>query len=223
MNKSGEVRLAGYNFYAPLLSEQDIVHPERAVSFLPNSLEAVRNSVQTGLCPKYSAHPWCNYELSKISQNFYPALPLTSVSDRIPRSSLAECLFGFKAWREYEATEEAGLLYGHTTCDNTERRNYLHSYQLNSADLLTRFNDRMESIVRAHQQHIEAAPIQNSDCDICNRSIDSTPEQWIHSTIGVFHWNCNCSCGKCNDMKATGWVPFRVKGGCTCHKCKKSK
>jgi len=45
MNKSGKVRIAGYNFYAPLISEQDVTHPERASSFLPNSLGAVRTSV----------------------------------------------------------------------------------------------------------------------------------------------------------------------------------
>jgi len=218
MNKSGKVRIAGYNFYAPLVSDQDASHPERASCFLPNSLSAVRTSVATGVCPKYAAHPWCNYELSKLSQNFYATIPYDP--DCIPRSALAECLFGFRAWSDFEITDEAQQLYGYSNCDHSSRLVYLRRTQSDTTESLKKYNNKLEAILRQHEL-CEQLQGSNEECTICSRFMNSTLEQWIHSTQAVFHYNQNCDCQKCHDIKALGWVPFRMKGGCTCTKCKK--
>lgn len=92
LNAGKELRIAAYPFFAPFLSEQSSYNHLAVKSYLPNSLASVHDSVLNGTCPQFSAHPWCDYKLSTVSQRAFPILPKV----HLPRSLLGDCLFGFR-------------------------------------------------------------------------------------------------------------------------------
>jgi len=218
INTSGNTRMAAYPFYAPLITEQDPLQPHKAESFLPNSLSEIRDSISHGSCPLRSAHPWCDNILPSLYKNFFPALPYTE----IPRTPLADCLFGFKTWSEFEKSEEAKYLYGLSPLSLSLKERFLYVTDMAKPLLSTlqNLNKGIEQKIFDHETH-DTEQYCNG-CEICDRYSNAKFVDWWHSTDAARHDEARltgCSCIRCKEALELGWCSWRDIGGCTCPFC----
>jgi len=210
LNFTSNTRMAVYPYFAPMLLFDDTSEQK---SYLPNSLESVKTSVLTGSFPEYSAHPWGNYFLSKISQNFFPILK----PYELPRSLLGDCLFGFKPWTEFESSNLAKDLF---ESSSIEQNNAIAVLQEPALLGLREWNEKTEQLLQIHQLHQLNS---EKDCDLCQRMNNATLIEWWHSTEPIYHKNTKCHCIRCNALAEKGWNMFQEQGGCTCSNCKSKK
>jgi len=205
LNSTGAIRIAAYPYLAPYLIGREALNDR---SYLPNGVDSVLNSVRLGVCPKYSAHAACKYELKLFSRHFFPLLPYRELW----RSLLADCLFGFKSWQAFERSEFAKLLFAPPSPEQSAYIGCVHDHM---ASDLQYWNDEMEALLTDHEDH----SIQDPRCALCNRLAQATLEQWWHSTEAVYHRLEACHCHRCDAVKQLGWKHWQETGGCTCPVC----
>jgi hypothetical protein len=152
LNSTGAVRIAAYG--SEMCNER---------SYLPNGVDSIQNSVENGASPYYSAHAAGNYILSLISRHFFPRLP----HRKLNRLLLADCLFGFKSWKEFEDSIMAKYLFGPSPELNI-LLDIMHEHM--TLDLRS-LNDEMERLVTIHEDH----PFdEHPDCTVCKRMASAT-------------------------------------------------
>jgi len=208
-NRYDSLQMAVYNFYGRVTSEQDIDNPSLAKSYLPNSIHEVAHAVQTGQVPTYSAHPWCQNELSKPSRNFFSLLPYQP----FPLSNLARSLFGLQAWKSFEESADAQQLF--SNCKDPEsQKQSIFEMQQPLLHQISQLNDQIEEKLLPHLVHQFS-----SDCEYCIRLQNASLSQWWHSTTALEHLDKGCSCDRCKAVAQQGWKSFRNTKGCTCSMC----
>jgi hypothetical protein len=211
---TSEIRIAAYNFYAPLITMQDPLCPSSALSFLPNSLNEVQQSILDGRCPNLIANAWLNGRLSDRSKSFVPALP----TYRTNRTSLDNCLHGFMPWSTFETSEEATWLYNQDPAKEQDRRHHIKMMQYNNIVHLQECNNWMEEAIQRHRSCFTRSC---ENCVICQRMASLSIEAWWHTTEGARHaFDDTCCCLNCQKVKQLEWNSWATKGGCTCSICK---
>jgi len=205
-NHTNNTRLVIYPYLAPLIISKDGIE----TSFLPNSIDSVKQGVLIGKCPIYSAHPWTNYKLSTCSQNFFSSLSY----QELPRSLLGDCLFGFKNWEEFENSTYIKYIFNSSKSNRDASIAEMEQPIINA---LCNWNNTTEKLLQLHSTHSN----YERGCQLCERIENATLSEWWHSTEAIYHTILKCSCIKCIAVKNEGWKLWNSPGGCTCNRCKK--
>jgi hypothetical protein len=205
VNASNALRVAAYPFYAPLMENKA---ENELQSFLPNSVLSLKQNVSFGTCPKFAAHPWCDYKLQFSSRNFYSVLPYR----QLPRSLLADCLFGFEPWSTFEKTKEATILFQN---QQNIREECIRKIQQPTEQALRTWNNTIEELLVIHEKHT----IFDQNCLLCSRLQNASLAQWWHSSDAIKHQAKNCDCIRCLETFQNNWRLWNTKGGCNCMLC----
>jgi len=201
LNSSGSTRYAAYPFYAPLITFQNEASPMTAESFLPNGFQDIQRSVLYHTPPTLSAHPWCHYPLSKLSHKFYPTLP----PYQVPRSLLADCLYGFQPWAQFESS-----ITGKEILGPSSRKN-MANLELESLQVMKGVNTWLYGHVRQHQHHQR---LYSAGCVACIRLRSCSLEEWWHSSTAVWHRLRGCECYRCYEVALWNWRHWTDKKAC---------
>jgi len=200
-------RISAYVYMAPVLPNN--------TSYLPNSIDETRETIQQGKCPIQAAHPYSKYTLSKCARHFVPSLKYVE----LPRTKLGDCEIGVSKWEAYEHSRDFAAL---TSANEQQFRSCCSTMQAPVLEFLTRYLAEWEPKVKYHLTHLTHSQLDCATCTIC-KYLQSLPlASWWHTIHAVRHRDpdegCKVQCSNCQQAQSKGWIGFE-QGECNCDRC----